>query len=213
MKIGPILRNVATAAVLGGCSPRAIKGDGNVTTERREIADFSGLQATGALEVEWSSGAPALSITTDENLMSHIRTEVSGKELEISYEGALQPSKGIKIVVSSGGLERLNLTGAVLFHAKSLSASALQITAAGSAMADLGGSASDLTAELAGASRLSAPSLQAKSAKLNIVGAGSADVAVEETLRVDITGAGSVTYSGNPKVEKHVTGAGSIQHR
>jgi hypothetical protein len=56
--------------------------------------------------------------------------------------------------------------------------------------------------------------LQTKTAQISTTGAGDAQVAVAETLKVAITGAGKVQYSGNPPtIEKHISGAGSIRHK
>ncbi len=55
-----------------------LKGNGRITTEDRQIQNFSALQADGAFEVNWTSGPPRLSIRTDENLMEHIQTEING---------------------------------------------------------------------------------------------------------------------------------------
>ena len=67
---------------------------------------------------------------------------------------------------------------------------------------------------MTGASELAADSLQTKTAEISTTGAGDAEIAVAETLKVVITGAGKVTYSGNPAtIEKHISGAGSIRHK
>ena len=66
---------------------------------------------------------------------------------------------------------------------------------------------------MTGASELEAGGLQTKAAEISTTGAGNAEVAVAETLKVAITGAGKVTYSGNPTIEKHITGAGSVHRK
>jgi len=66
---------------------------------------------------------------------------------------------------------------------------------------------------MTGASQLAADRLQAKTAEISTTGAGDADVAVTDMLKVAITGAGKVTYSGNPTITKQITGAGTIRHR
>jgi hypothetical protein len=78
----------------------------------------------------------------------------------------------------------------------------------------LDGSIDRLLVDTTGASQLAANRLQAKTAEISTTGAGDADVAVTDALKVVITGAGKVTYSGNPPtVKKQITGAGSIRHR
>jgi hypothetical protein len=66
---------------------------------------------------------------------------------------------------------------------------------------------------MTGASQLEAGGLQTRAAEISTTGAGDAEVAVAETLKVAITGAGKVTYTGNPKIEKHIIGAGSVHRK
>lgn len=216
MKLASLFRHFVTAALLGGCSVRAgsIKGDGNIQTEHRQISDFSVLDAVGAYEVQWSSGAPSLTITADQNLLSNIHSEVSGDTLKIHSEDSLAPTRGIKIVIQSSALARVNLAGAITLTAQRVAAASLAIASAGASTINVDGSVTSLSVELTGASRLNASGLSAKSVDVSLMGASSADVAVKETLKTTITGAGSLTYSGQPAtLEKQITGAGSIHHK
>ena len=84
----------------------------------------------------------------------------------------------------------------------------------GASRVTLDGDIDQLLADLTGASDLKAAALQTKTAEISIQGAGDAEVAVAEKLKVAIAGAGKVTYSGNPPtIEKHISGAGSIRHK
>ncbi|MEP6668210.1 MAG: DUF2807 domain-containing protein [Chthoniobacter sp.] len=216
MKLSSAVRHLATAAVLGGCSVRThtIKGDGNITPENRSIAEFTSIKASGALDIRWASGPPALTITTDQNLLPEIHTEVSGKTLEISYNGSLEPTKGIKITVASGTIDKANITGAVHLGVSKFTGDSLSVEATGASAADIDGSVGDLTANLTGASQLKASGLQAKTAKVTLVGASTGDVAVDEALTANLTGACSLTYAGEVKsVKKNIAGASSIRRR
>src|SRR6516225_3303443 len=115
MNLGSFFRHFATAAFLGGCTvhTQTIKGDGNIKTEHRTIAEANAIDAAGAFEILWSSGAPSLVITTDQNILEHIHTEMKGQTLKIFTDESLSPTKGVKVVVTTGALDRLDLTGAV----------------------------------------------------------------------------------------------------
>jgi hypothetical protein len=67
------------AAVIAGCSLPGIKGDGVLKTSSIPISDFSALEVSGAYQIKWSSGKPALTISTDENLLPLITTSITGK--------------------------------------------------------------------------------------------------------------------------------------
>jgi hypothetical protein len=88
------------------------------------------------------------------------------------------------------------------------------LEARGASRVALGGNIDELLADMTGASELAASALQTKTAEISTTGAGNAEIAVAETLKVAITGAGKVQYSGSPAtIEKHVTGAGSIRRK
>jgi hypothetical protein len=212
MNSSPIL--LVTASVLiAGCSSR-IKGNGVIVTENRPTAEFSTIRASGAIDVQWSSGQPALAVVADENLLPYIKADVTGNELRLYSDQSLAPTKQIKVTISSRALTDVRLAGAVSLSANQVTGQNLRIEAAGAVGITANGSVTELAAVLTGASKLAAGSLKTQSATITLTGACQADIAVAETLKASITGAGSLTYSGNPKsVERNVTGAGSIQQR
>jgi hypothetical protein len=96
MNRSTILLFAAAVAVIAGCSPP----DGSITTTNLPIADFSALEVAGAYQIQWSSGKPALSISTDQNLLPLITTSMSDGSLHIDCKENLRPTKGITIIVS-----------------------------------------------------------------------------------------------------------------
>lgn len=204
----------AALALLGGCSLARIQGDGNITTVNRSVSEITSIQAAGAYSIQWTSGPPSLTITTDRNLLPHIRTKLKGTTLEIDTDESITPTNGIKIVIASRAIDQVGLSGAIHFSAARIAGNAFSITAAGASTIDLDGNVTGLTASLTGASRLKAHGLNAKSATVSLVGASSGDIAVSDSLSATITGAGALTYSGDPKtVEQQVTGAGNIHRK
>jgi hypothetical protein len=205
---------MATVAVIAGCSRHGIKGDGVIKTENRPIADFSALVVKGGYKIRWSTGKPALTISSDQNLLPLVKTIVSGNTLQIDWEENLVPTKGITITLSSGSLADVQLTGAINLTAGQLSGHDLKLESNGASVISVDGSVANLEAKLSGASKLNAKSLQTQTATLSLDGASYGDVTVTDTLNASISGAGVLTYSGNPKsVEKNVSGAGSIRPR
>jgi len=204
---------VAALAVVAGCS-RGIKGDGVVVTTNRPIADFSTLQADGAYQIKWSSGKPAISISTDQNLLPLITTSVNGDTLHIDHVENLRPTKDITINVSSASLKEVRLNGAVSLTASNVSSPDLKLESNGASSINVQGSVTNLEATFSGTGSLGAKALQTQTAKVSLSGACLADVTVTESLDASISGAGEVTYGGNPKtVTKNVSGVGKIQSR
>jgi len=205
---------LAACVVLAvGCRWVGIRGNGHIKTEDRTISAFTEIDAGGAFEIEWQSGSPALHITTDENLLSYVESDVSGDTLRLRTHDQIWPTHGIKVVISSPTRGAARIRGAVKLTVKQLTGPKFALESSGASHVSLDGNIDELLADMTGASKLEAGGLQTRVAEISTTGAGDAEVAVAETLKVAITGAGKVTYSGNPKIEKHITGAGSIHRR
>ncbi len=173
---------LAACVVLAvGCHWVGIHGNGYIRTDERPVSAFANIDVRGAFTIEWQSGTPSLRITTDENLLPNIDSNVSGDTIHLRTREQIRPTHGIRVVISSP-------------------------TRAGARISGL--------ADMTGASELAASALQTKTAEISTTGAGNAEVAVAETLKVVITGAGKVQYSRiPPTIEKHISGAGSVRHR
>jgi Putative auto-transporter adhesin, head GIN domain len=205
----------AVILLLGGCDWAGIGGNGKITTEQRTVEPFTEVEAGGALKVEWRPGPPALSITTDQNLLSHIESRNRGNRLELHTRDSLRPTQGrIKVEISSPSLAGAKLSGAADFTGHAISDQTFAVQSSGAATIVLDGKVDELLADLTGASDLKAKDLPARTVEISATGAADASVTVSDTLRVSITGAGDVNYWGNPKtIERRITGAGSIRHK
>jgi len=214
MKKITIIFLAAGSILVAGCHWVGVRGNGNIKADQRTVSAFANIDASGAFIIEWQNGAPALSITTDENLLPYIDSHVSGDTLHLHTRNQIWPTHGIKAVVSSPTRSGAKTSGAVRLTANQLAGPRFALESTGAARVTLDGSVDELLADMTGASELTANGLQTKTVEISTTGAADAELAVSETLKVAITGAGKVSYSGNPKtIEKHITGAGSIRHK
>ena len=201
-------------AFIAGCEWVGVRGNGHIATNQRPIEEFSEIHCRGAFDIEWRAGSPALSITTDENLLPEIESRKIDNYLELRTREQLRPTHRIKVVVSSSQRIGAKLTGAGDLNVPALTGEKFAVQSSGAADVTLDGTVGELLADMSGACDLKARALQTRIVQISITGAGSAQVNAADTLRVAITGAGDVTYFGNPKtVEKHISGAGSIRHK
>jgi hypothetical protein len=200
--------------LFAGCNVGGIRGNGHIVTQSRNVTPFVNIEASGPFQVEWHSGPPLASVTTDENLMPFIEASVSNRTFHVRTTRSVHPSDSIKLSLSSPSRESASLSGASRFTASQLSGPRFSLTTAGASKTTLDGNVEELIASMTGASELRAESLQTRTAEIEVTGAGSARVNVRDTLKASITGAGKVEYSGNPAhVERQITGAGSIKKR
>lgn len=208
------LSTVAGLILLSGCYMPGPRGNGHITSESRNVPEFSAVKAGGAFDIQWVSGPTEVVVTTDKNLQPHITATVAQHTLRLDWDEQVRPTKGIKVKLSSGSLSAAELNGAVRFAATKLAGDSFALEGNGATRCVLDGSIARFTANLNGASRLDADQLQTRECEMSISGAGRADVNATEMLNVSISGAGKVTYGGNPaKVEKRVSGAGKISRR
>ena len=213
MKKITILGFIACTVLLISCRWVGVRGNGHIKTDERTISAFANIDASGAFTIEWQNGAPALRVTTDENLLPYIDNHISGDTLHLHTHDQIWPTHRIKVVVSSPTRAGARLSGAVNLTAPQIAGPKFALESRGATHVNLDGNIDELLADMTGASDLNAKGLQAKTAEISTTGAADAEIAVSETLKVAITGAGKVSYSGNPKtIEKHITGAGSIRH-
>jgi hypothetical protein len=201
-------------ALLAGCWWVGVRGNGNIKIDERKVSAFANIDASGAFLINWQNGAPTLHIKTDENLFPYVESEISGNTLHLRTREQIRPTHGITVFVESPVREAAKIRGAVRLVANQLTGSKFALEGTGASRISLDGSIGQLLADMTGASDLKAAALQTKTAEISIQGAGDAEVAVAEKLKVAIAGAGKVIYSGNPPtIEKHISGAGSIRHK
>jgi putative autotransporter adhesin-like protein len=199
---------------VGACHFVGVRGNGRIKTDERTVNAFANIDAGGGFEIEWQNGAPSLRITTDENLLPYIDSDVSNDTLRLRTREQLRPTHGIRVLISSPSRTGARISGAVKLTANQLTGPRFALESRGAARVTLDGNIDELLADMTGASELVANSLHTKTAEISTTGAGEAEVMVTDTLKVAITGAGEVKYSGNPaKIEKHITGAGSIKRK
>lgn len=214
MKKITIVLLASCVILVAGCHLPGVRGNGRIKTEERSVGAFANIDAGGAFEIEWQNGPSALRLTTDENLLPYIENEISSDTLRLRTREHVWPTHGIKVVISSPTRASASLRGAVKLTAKQLSGPIFALESKGASEVSLDGNIERLVVDMTGASQLAANGLQTKTAEISTTGAGDAEVAVTDTLKVIITGAGKVTYVGNPAtIDKRITGAGSIHRR
>ena len=225
---------VCAGLALFTVSCSALTGSGNIITESRTVSDFSEVSLAGGGELVLAQGdKEGLTITADDNIMPHIRTQVSNGKLTVDFDvmGGIRPSQPIKFYLTVTTIRAIGLSGGWKVQAERIKTDRLALKASGSAEVKLEGlEATDLTTEVSGSGRFSfagqvttqkvdisgagnyaAGNLSSQKAKVRISGSGNATLWVREGLDVSISGAGVVGYYGNPKITQHIAGSGTLK--
>ena len=213
----------------------SVTGDGHVTEETRNIDNFSALRVSNGFDVFITEGDEIyLRIEADENLLEHIKTEVTGDELKIYSDVNIRMAKSKKIFVGYKHLNEIHISsagdvkGENTLHADRLKlrlssagdlnlntiADEIDVEISSSGNASLTGKTHSLQAELSSAGDLNAFELEAEEADVSVSSAGNAKVFVTSEAEFRCSSAGDIIYKGNPeKIDVHTSSAGNVRKR
>lgn len=201
---------------LGSGNLTPVSGSGNVVTETRNVSGFDGVTITGAGNVLIDqSGTESLTLTTDDNLLQYIKTEVRGGKLVIEFTRGVVFGKVQELTFKVGAknLNSLQVDGAANVDGKNIATENLSVKLNGAGAITLSGKATAQDVALDGVGAYNGAELASQRAKVAQNGAGSAVVRVSDKLDAIISGLGSIEYIGNPQVTKNVSGVGTVQQR
>jgi len=195
----------------------AVAGSGKIVTEPRTVSDFSSvaLSGSGQVIVE-QTGTESLTVTTDDNLLPYIKTEVRNGTLELGFKDPMtnvDPTKDIVFKLTVKKLEGLEISGSGKADVKGLDQDHLQVRISGSGDVRGQGIANDLELRISGSGSYQGEELKSKQATVGVSGSGSATVSASDALNANVSGSGSVAYVGDPRVTQSVSGSGSVHRR
>lgn len=218
---------------LTSCSMFCEKGNGEIITENRELAEFDEIEIAGQATVFIEQGVkPSVKIKIDSNLVQFIKTNVSGMKLEIEEGKCIEELTEFEVHIVTANLSRLEVGGSVKLKGEntikaekmliktkgaaevslSLDVDDLETITKGSGEVKLLGRAMQFEVELEGAGSLDAFRMLAKEVDASVTGAGTCKINVSEKFDGDVSGSGKLYYKGNPKkVKTDVSGSGTIQ--
>lgn len=213
---------------------KRVHGNGNVTTQDRPVNDFKDIEVGGAAKVFVSQGDQhSVKVEVDENLQQFVEVyQEGGKVIVRTKDGYnLDPSGDLKIYVTAPVYHDIDVSGAcdiigqtpitnpenIAMHISGAGDMKMEVNAphvsaevSGSGNIDLKGETKSADLDLTGAGHAHCFDLKSENTKVEISGAGSAQVYASVRLDAEVSGAGSVDYKGGASVDQHVSGAGSV---
>ena len=229
----PLLMTIGSCRNFMG---KRVRGNGSIKTEERPVSNFKDVEVGGAAKVRVSQGdKSSVKIEADENLLPYIEVFQEGNKVYIKEKKGyhLDPSGDINVYVTSPVYNSISASGAcdIIGETKitnsedlklevsgagdikmEVDAPRLAAEVSGSGNINLKGQTKDVELELTGAGHAHCYELLAENTKVDISGAGSAEVYASIKLDATVSGAGNVEYKGNASnVSQHVSGAGSVK--
>lgn len=224
---------VVCTSVLSSCHIGCIKGSGNEASETRKTGDFSKIDISGGFKITLKQDtSKSLVVTTDENLMKYVRTEVGGGKLRILTRKNICNDAPIAITLNVGAINEIIGSGAVELASEGrintqnlklqfsgaskvnmdVSAADVKTETAGAAEIVLKGQAASHNVEISGVGKLQAFDFVVGNYKINTSGSADCEINVLKSLVVNTQGASDIKYRGNPtKVETEKSGAASVK--
>jgi hypothetical protein len=226
------------AALLSGCmeliGEQVIYGSGPVISENRSSVRFTSVSNATEARVEILQGpTERIRVRAQDNILRHVRTEVSGGTLRIYTDQnvLLRPSEPITVELDIRTLERITSSGSGPINAPLVDARRIEVNASGSGdvrlpslLADsiivlqsgsgevtATGSVSRLRVVHSGSGRIETREMQSYHADITMSGSGGATIRVRDMLRATLSGAGSLRYYGSPSLQQTVTGSGRVE--
>jgi hypothetical protein len=226
----------AAILLVTACNANVVDGSGDLITETREVSNFDSIALSGSGEVNVTQGGgESLTIETDDNVMEHIKAEVSGGTLELGFEegfNLISPTRliftvGVEDLTSvsisgSGDIEsdmietnrlEATVTGSGDIQIGTLTADDVKARITGSGDMNLAGETAAQDITISGSGKYRAGDLRSESAEVSITGSGDATVWATDSLDVNISGSGSVDYYGRPSMSTSGSGSGDITNR
>lgn len=197
---------------------KRIKGNGNVTSESRDVDGFSRIKIRGGMTVELVHGASSVRVEADENLMRYIVTREEDGWLVIRTRDNvnLRSSKPIKVYVSADRISAVNIAGSgnLVGRGKFAGADKLDIDVAGSGDVTLDVNTPNVSVDIAGSGNVTL-SGETRDARVNITGSGNYDAEelMTETTDIDIAGSGDATVHADQRLKADVLGSGNVYYR
>ena len=201
--------------VLAGCRHHGVRGNGVEASEQRSPGEFTAVEISGTFGVTIRCGEPSgARVTADNNLLPLVRTEVRGSTLHIYSEKELDPRTRLHVDLTTPSLTDVSVSGVASIDITRFEGESLSLMVNGAASIDAEGTVHDARFAISGAGKLSTERLHAANVRVEVSGAGKADVYASESLDVNLSGAGSVHYSGDPRnVTKNISGVGFVSKK
>jgi hypothetical protein len=198
----------------------AVNGSGNTKDESRNLGEFSAVSVEQGVSATISVGPKtSVTVTTDDNLLPLIRTEVKNGRLIVGLtERHINSSQGIRVNITTPELKAVGASGGSavtvegttgdsfeadgsggsVLRINKMKADSIKVASSGGARVNLAGTGKDLRIYMSGGADVKAVDVPTASVMISGSGGAQAEVAASESLEADLSGGAKVQVKGNP---------------
>lgn len=207
---------IATVSIVTAGLPSIITGatvgSGRLVTQQENFTGFSAVSiASGFRFTITQSSSYSIVVTADDNIINHVQVSQSGNTVYVRLApgwGYLATS--LKVEVAMPDISGLTISGGSTGTVAGFNSSHdLAVTASGGSTASISGSASNLSLDASGGSRLDLANFHVANASANLSGGSGATVNLDGTLDATVSGGSQLYYVGNPTMGSIDSSGGS----
>lgn len=204
------------SVAFASCEKDKVKGSGAVTTEQRNVSDFSAIFVSGSTNVFITQGNNfEVQVKAYSNLLPYLETKSQNGKLTIGYKSNSNiQNDNSQVFIVMPSLNSLSVSGSGNINATGNFPTVNQFNAFVSGSGNINmdtAEVDDLTITISGSGNVKSYPLRSQNAEININGSGNAEVYVSQNLNAAINGSGSVYYKGNPPtVNSKISGSGKM---
>jgi hypothetical protein len=212
----------------------SVKGNGNVTEEVRQVAEFDQIHVSRGMNVYVSQGSPAkVVVIADNNLHEVIETKVEGGILKVYVNENIRWAKEKKVMVTVEKLSGLETSsGSNVWSQNQIMSENLEMKASSGANLTmdvnskylksecssganikLSGLAKDAELEASSGANLKGEELKAENCKMRASSGGNVSSTVNGKLEAHASSGGNVVYFGEPTETDVNTSSGGNIHK
>lgn len=173
-----------------------INGNGQVTTEKRQLVSFNQVDNSGTFNVYIKQDSVfTATIEAESNLIPYVRTIINGNTLVIDTRENLQGNYPINVYVTTPAIQGVELSGSGYVKMDSLDVDYLQVLLSGSGQMDGYAITNSLVAKISGSGNINLESYT-NTSDIRISGSGDINLTGESV-------SGSCTISGSGQINSY----------
>ena len=204
---------LGAVAVSAGCGVFGTRGVGGVTSETRQVGEFTSIDASAGIGVTVRIGpAEPLVVEAQENLLPLIRTEVVGATLKIDGKEGFTSTQPIQVTVVVPALVGVTLSGGSQATIDGLAADSLSASISGGSAVTASGRVDALELSASGGSRANLENLSTRTATFEAEGGSVANVRVSDLATGSASGGSKVTVFGDATLDVETSGGAEVSH-
>ncbi|PLW94522.1 MAG: hypothetical protein C0591_12700 [Marinilabiliales bacterium] len=188
---------VATMLATTGCKKYPyINGNGQVTTEKRQLVSFNQVDNSGTFNVFVKQDSVfTATVEAESNLIPYVRTIINGNTLEIDTRENFRENYPINVYVTTPTIQGIELSGSGYVKIDSVDADYLQVILSGSGQMDGYAVTNSLVAKISGSVNINLESYT-----------NTSDIKISGSGDINLTGeslSGSCTISGSGQINSY----------